>query len=329
MLDTKLIIITGMSGAGKSTTAQSLACQYQRNHIRYCWLHEETKNHPIRDGEFSIGSLCSEEDLESNIQDMFQRWERLLQRISTSGRVFIMEGVLYDNILRYFYESHSSLEKITWYYDELMKRLAPAQPVVVHLCRANVRATLETLYQMRGQWWKNLILNMDQNQYCRDHGLAGEEGVYAMWQAYQDTARKMFARWSGKKIQIDTTAGAWESYMQRLTQFLEIDYQPLAQPAVAEPEKYCGQYEIRFEDQLHTLDIKFDGTSLYCQAFWPYMKLLPLGGNRFIISSFPVKLTFLENPTGGVEAVRVRGSYDWEIMGKTLLKVIVAENAHS
>jgi thymidylate kinase len=325
MADTKLIVITGMSGAGKSTTAQNLARQYYLNRIRYRWLHEEIKDHPIRAGEFSIGSLCSEQDLESNMQDMYQRWERLIRRILASGRVYIMEGVLYDNILRYFYESHASLEKITGYYDELMKRLAPAEPVVVHLCRANVRATLETMYQLRGPWWKNIILNMDQNQYCQDHGLAGEDGVYTMWQAYQDTAHKMFQRWSGKKIAIDTTVGDWESYMECLTQFLGIDYQSPVQPAVAEPGKYCGRYEIRLEDQLHTLDIKFDGASLYCQAFWTYMKLLPLGKNRFTLASFPVRLTFLEDPTGSVEAVRVRGPYDWEIMGKTLSKVTPAE----
>jgi len=325
MIDTKLIVVTGMSGAGKSTTAQNLACQYQRNHIRHRWLHEEIKNHPIRDGEFSIGSICNEADLESNMQNMFERWECLIKHILTSRRVYIMEGVLYDNILRYFYESHSSLEKITWYYDELMKRLVPAQPVVVHLCRANIRATLETLYPMRGQWWKNLILNMDQNQYCRDHGLVGEDGVYAMWQAYQDTAQKMFRRWSGTKIEIDTTAGEWERYMKRLTQFLGIDYQPLSQPALAEPGKFCGQYQIRLGDQLHALEIRFDGTHLYCQAFWPYMKLLPLGGNRFIFSSFPVRLTFLENATGCIEAVRVRGSYDWEIMGQTLPRIMSVE----
>jgi thymidylate kinase len=321
MDDTKLIVITGMSGSGKSTTAQNLACQYQCNHIRHRWLHEEIKHHPIRAGEFSIGSLCNQADLERNLQDMFQRWERLVGRILTSGRVYIMEGVLYDNILRYFYDSHESVEKIAWYYDELMKRLAPARPVVVHLLRANVQETLESLYPLRGEWWKDIILNMDQNQYCKDHGLAGETGVYAMWQAYQDTAQEMFERWSGKKIAIDTSRGEWESHMESLTQFLGIDYHRVTYPAIAEPEKYCGIYQIRLGEQLHTLAIKFDGTHLYCQAFWPYMKLLHLEGNRFIFSSFPVRLTFLEDPSGLIEGVRVRGNYDWEIMGHTLPRI--------
>jgi len=322
MVDTKLVVITGMSGSGKSTTAHNLACQYHLNHVRYRWLHEEIKNHPIRDGEFSIGSLCNEDDLERNMQDMFRRWENLIQRILASSRTYIMEGVLYDNILRYFYESHSSLEKITWYYDELMKRLEPARPVVVHLCRANVKDTLESLYPLRGQWWQDLILSMDQNQYCQDHGLVGEDGVYTMWQAYQDTAKKMFQRWSGKKIEIDTTAGEWNNYLERLVLFLGLDYQPQNQPTIANPDKYLGRYQIQLGDQHHTLEISFDGRYLYCQAFWPYMKLLPLGDNSFTFASFPIRLRFLENSAGIVEAVRVRGIYDWEIMGQTLSKIM-------
>ena len=298
--------------------AQNLAWQYRRNNIRHRWLHEEIRDHPIRAGEFSVGSLCSEQDLETNIQDMFQRWERLVSRILHSGRVYILEGVLYENILRYFYSSHCPLERITGYYDELMQRLAPARPAVVHLYRPDIRATLEAMYQVRGLWWQNLILHGDQDQYCRDRGLTGEEGVYAMWQAYQDTAEMMFQRWQGDKIEIDTTAGEWEGYMERLTQLIGLEYHPPEMVAISDPGRYCGRYEIKLGAQVHTLDIKFDGASLYCQSFWSYMRLLPLGGNRFVFSSFPIELAFLENRAGDVKAVRVRGPYDWEIMGKTL-----------
>jgi hypothetical protein len=122
------------------------------------------------------------------------------------------------------------------------------------------------LYSLRGEWWKNIILNMDQNQYCRDHGLVGEDGVYAMWQAYQDTGQKMFQRWSGEKIEIDTTAGEWESYMERLTQFLGIEYRPPAKIEITDPEKYCGQYQIQLGDQLHALNRSWKTS--YCQAFF-------------------------------------------------------------
>jgi hypothetical protein len=106
--------------------------------------------------------------------------------------------------------------------------------------------------------------------------------------------------------------------LRHLTEFLGLAYRPLEVPAMHDPAQYCGTYAIQLDGQLHTLEIRFDGSSLYCRAFWPYMKLLPLGGDRFQMSAFPVRLTFLRDASTGAKAVRVRGTYDWEIMGKTL-----------
>ena len=81
MKHSKLILISGMSGAGKSTTSQQLAKQYERNNIEHLWLHEEIANHPIRDGEFEIGDRLTEEGMALNIADMYERWTRLVDEI--------------------------------------------------------------------------------------------------------------------------------------------------------------------------------------------------------------------------------------------------------
>ncbi len=322
MIDTKLILIDGMSGAGKSTTTQNLARQYRLNGIRCHWLHEEVRNHPIRDGEFTLGSLVAEEDYRRNIQEMYRRWEHLAKRILRSKSVYLMEGVLTSNIIRYFFECDYPPEKILAYYEGLFRRLAPVRPVVVHLYRPNVRATLESIYEQRGKWWKKLILSGGNLQrYLTKHGLSGEEGVYTMWEHYQALSEAAVQCFSGPKITIDTSGRQWDSYIEQLTTYLGLRYYPPEVIPVKHPEQYCGQYTVQVEEQTHSIDVCYDGMRLYVKSWWPYTPLLALGNSRFEFSSFPIKLAFRKDKTGRVDSVDVSGIYDWEIVGTRMKKI--------
>jgi tRNA uridine 5-carbamoylmethylation protein Kti12 len=72
MIETKLIIVTGMSGTGKSTTARYISDLLNHNQIKHTYLHEECEKHPIRSDEFKIGNLKNREDLQKNIEHMFK-----------------------------------------------------------------------------------------------------------------------------------------------------------------------------------------------------------------------------------------------------------------
>ena len=318
-METKLIIVTGMSGAGKSTTARNLAWQFRANQVPYRCLHEEIRSHPIRDGEFRAAPLDSEAGMERNMQDMFERWARLVRRILRSKHTYILEAVLYENIIRYFFVAGTPQEKVLEYYDRLMQILEPANPAIVFLYRADVRATLEAMYPQRGDWWKNLILDGSGYAYFRDRGLAGEAGVYAMWEAYQALADAAFQRFSGQKIKVDTTVGDWDQSIERTTNFLGLAYHSPKIFPITDPQQYCGKYAVQVDGEKSAIEIYFDGTNLYCSAFWPYMKLVPLGRNRFEFSAFPVRLAFIKGPAG-FETVKVSGTYDWEIVGTTILR---------
>jgi hypothetical protein len=321
MIDTKLVLITGMSGSGKSSTAQNLARQFRLNKVRYRWMHEEIRRHPIREGEFTVAPRDSEENYQRNIDDMYQRWERLRDRILTSQSVYIMEGVLADNIIRYFFEGDYPREKILAYFDELFRRLAPARPVVVLLDRPDVRGTLESIYSLRGDWWKTLILSGTGNEcYMANRGLAGDEGVYRMWEDYQELSREVLRRYTGTGIVVDTSAGLWQSYIERLTSALGLKYFPPVAIQVRRPEQYCGTYSVEVEGKPHSIEVCQEDGRLYVKSWWPVMPLLPLGGRRFEMASFPIKLFFRRDATGQVDSVDVSGIYDWEIVGTRMKK---------
>lgn len=322
MIDTRLILITGMSGAGKSTTSQKLARQLRLNGIRCHWLHEEIRNHPIRLGEFTLGRLETEEDYRRNIEDMYRRWERMQKRILRSKSVYIMEGVLTDNILRYFYEGDYPAEKIMAYYEELFRQLAPVRPVVVHLYRPDVRATLESLYPQRGEWWKKLILSGINNQrYLSNRGLSGDEGVYRMWEDYQALSDAAIQAYPGPQIKVDTSAGQWDRTMENVTAFLGLKYFPSEVRPVIHPEQYSGRYSVEVEGQTHSIEVCHEGTRLYVRSWWPVMPLEPLGGSRFEFRSFPITLAFRRDTAGRVDSVDVSGIYDWEIVGTRMRRV--------
>ena len=68
-----IILIDGMCGTGKSTTAQKLNHQFAYHSLPHRWMHEEIDGHPIREGEFEIGDLNTIEGMELNTENMFKR----------------------------------------------------------------------------------------------------------------------------------------------------------------------------------------------------------------------------------------------------------------
>ena len=159
MENIKLIIVCGMSGVGKSTTAQYISYLYTQNGIKHEWYHEEMENHPIRwanGGEFTVGDLNTDVGMELNIADTYARWETLIKEMQTKGGVYVMEGCLYTNIIRYFFDGNYPENKIIEYYDKLMEILKPANPHVIHLYRPDVPENYKRAFKVRGERFQDL-----------------------------------------------------------------------------------------------------------------------------------------------------------------------------
>jgi len=316
MRDTKLILITGMSGSGKSTTAQQLARQFKGNGIQHLWLHEEVERHPIRDGEFTVGSLHSAEGMAANVADMYARWARLTAEIEQSGRVYVMEGCLYSNIIRYFFDADYPLEGIREFYDQVTAITASLNPTVVFLQQADVRATLQRAFQVRGESWQRLILDPASFGYFAKREYQGEASIYAMWDEYQAISDAMFERYPGNKLKLVTSDGEWDRHLRRLTEYFGLSYQPQPESIAINPERYVGRYLVEPGSERAITFKVVDGV-LHCQlSWWSNMRLIPVGSDRFEALSFPIGFEF--GFEDGRRSVKVTGSYDWSLTGKTL-----------
>lgn len=318
MKTTKLILIAGMSGAGKSTTAQRISKQLTANEIPHKWLHEEMAHHPIREGEFDYGDLKRERDMDINCDRMVKKWERLTETILSSDEVYVMEGCLYQNITRYFFDAHYPEAKMTAFYDRVMETIAPLRPVFIYLRPNDVRRALENVYPIRGQWWKDLILKPEYDGYFKNRPYEGEESIYQMYEHSQAISDLQYNRFNGWKIQIDTTSGDWESHLKTIMDFLELPFRKERAPWIPERlAKYEGTYSVTIEGSTRRIHIYEEHGRLYCKGFWPYMVLEPVERDVFEVASFP--MTFHFKRIDGKKAIKVTGNYDWEIVGKTLV----------
>ena len=199
----KLIIVTGMSGSGKSTTAQNIAKLTNKAEIPYKWYHEEMKDHPIRwanGGEFKVANLKTEEGMQKNIEDLFNRWETFVSAIQKEGGTHIMEGCLYQNIIRYFFTGGYPDHLVLEFYDRLMQLLAPVNPHILFLYSRNVKETLQKAFETRGENWEKLIMTPDGESYFNENPYVDDNSIYQMWEDYRDLSNSAFERFKGKKL---------------------------------------------------------------------------------------------------------------------------------
>jgi len=318
----RMILIDGMCGTGVSTVAQRLNRQFALHTLPHRWMHQEIAEHPIRDGEFTMGSTKTLEGMEINTQEMLKRWQTFVDRIRESGEIYIIENCFLLSICRYFSGSAYTVEQTLDYFSRLSEILTKADTFLVYLRSPDVKSSLENAFIINGQWWKDLILTPANEKYFHITEYNGDETIYETWNLHQEISDEVFKHYSGDKLMIDTPVNSWYNHPQKILSHIGLPYIDIPEIEILNPEKFCGKYSAIINGEKSELEIKYDSVNktLYAVAFWDYMKLVPITQNSFEMESFPITLTFSNMNSEPV--IFVTGEYDWKIVGNTLIKSI-------
>ena len=215
MLNTKLILIEGLPGAGKSTTTARLGRVLQGQHIACRWFLEEDEPHPIACLDFETDGLG---------EKVLPLWRDFAAGALQEPVVTIIESRLWQNTGLYMYMSERPLAEILGFNQQVLQVLRPLSPALVYLDQPDTAAALHRLYSLRGEKWiEENVAETAKYRWFQSRGLKDFGGWIRFFEEWQAVVERSYAEWPYEKVRILDPHQDRASADRQLGAFLQVD----------------------------------------------------------------------------------------------------------
>lgn len=310
MLNTKLIVVDGLSGSGKSTACQWLELQLRRNGYGARWLYEGDIDHPLHWWTFWDGYEYLPPDfagitISQFIETSLANWERFAETAQVGETVYVAESVLLLMGVGQLLQGDPPPAQLLAYGQQVQALIRPLNPVLIYFRQADIASRFRQVWDFRGQAVENeLIGHMERRPYFQHRNLRGVAGIISLWEATQQLNDQLVASYAFPKLVMEVDSGEWLFYYRQILDFLSL--QPVGDEAVAGEEhlaKFVGSYK-NGETQA-ALELK-NGHLLLHRPGAPVATLTPVTPHSFYVGvTPPMVVTFAEDPGGSVQAMQL------------------------
>ena len=315
MRATKLILIEGLPGAGKSTTAHFLARHLARNAILHRWWYEEERGHPLAvfDDRASLRRVV--EALSSGqhrpvVAAVLDRWRGLAERLRAADEIVLLDGCLFGHLTWSLFPAGVPEAEIHAYLAEVEQIIGGCAPCLIDLREEDVAGALRRICARRGgDTAERFIRNATASPYGRRRGLAGFDGLIAFWRDYRAFTDAAFARLGFPKLALALAADGWADAQRQAIDFLGLPPAVEATAPAGSLERFTGRYRDR-DGVKPPCTVSLDGGGLVLDGgvgLWPRSRLIPTGPDLFEIESFPLAAAFAADAGGEVDTMTIAG----------------------
>jgi hypothetical protein len=282
MIDTGLVLIDGIAGSGKTTTAQWLYLALTNAGVDARWVTEAQKDHPVFQREIEEAPTTDEA-----IERVLGSWRKFARDAAARPRVTVMDGSIFDSQIAFLLLRDTPSQHIGVVVTDIVDALKILRPVFFYLYQDNVDEAIEKICGRRGDdWRRHVVAYVAASPFARNRHLSGMEAVRAYYSEFRRISDVLFARLDIQKTAISTSGDRWAEYRARILESLDATSAVRVSADAIDLSALAGEY-LDAEHGRRWRVVFTDGA-----LFLDGMKLLHIDGNRFFIEGQPIELTF-------------------------------------
>src|SRR5262245_55515987 len=169
----RIVIVEGIMGSGKSTTVLRIADQLQASGVSVLGITEGVSPHPIR---FDWDEPWEDMPPAQLAKSAIARWRAYANSASSSESITVVDGQLFHGNLTSLFLLDADLALISGYLHEVVAAIKPLRPLLIYFHQDDVDRAIRTIGAERGDAWVTYQVDWKlTSPYAVKHGLAGLE----------------------------------------------------------------------------------------------------------------------------------------------------------